>query len=371
MLPSSRTLPQPATPAPAATPTLSPASAAYLNLSLASLYAYANPTLPAFYNGVPTNTPATNPVTDKGALLGRVIFNDRRMSTTSTVSCASCHQQPVGFSDSLQFSSGVNGGVTTRHAMRLANVAYYLPGTMFWDKRAASVEAQAIVPMQTTTEMGWDSAHGGLSALESKMASLPYYPELFRFVFGDPAITTARIEQSVAQYERSMVSTNSRWDVGFGLVAALGRPPNFDTAIPTFSAQENRGLHLFMAGPQQGGVGCASCHQPPSFALDGRSLSNGLDAGQTTIFKSPSLKNVGIAGHFMHDGRFTTLDQVVEHYNSGILTGPSLDPRLQRNGIPIRLNLSTTDKAAIVAFLQTLTDTAITTDPRYSSPFKQ
>ena len=142
------------------------------------------------------------------------------------------------------------------------------------------------------------------------------------------------------------------------MVYAPGAPnANLDVDIPTFTAQENRGRHLFIAPPQQGGVGCAACHQPPTYALNGNAaLSNGLDAGETTVFKAPSLKNIGITGPYMHDARFDTLAEVVEHYNSGIQAGPSLDPRLQHNGVPIQLNLSPSDEAAIVAFLMTLDD---------------
>ena len=140
--------------------------------------------------------------------------------------------------------------------------------------------------------------------------------------------------------------------------------------MPTLSAQEDHGRALFMGGP---GVGfnCAACHVPPSFALAANSLSNGLDAGETTVFKAPSLKNVGVAGAFMHDGRFATLEQAVAHYSNGVQAGPALDPRLQRpDGTPRNLNLSATDQAALVAFLKTLTDTALLADPKFASPFK-
>ena len=363
----------PVIPAATSTPGLSAASAAYLNLTLSQLYNYANPVLPAYYAGTARqdNTPAGNPVTNAGATLGRVLFYDKQLSVNNTISCASCHQQQYGFTSPTQFSTGFQGGLTTKHAMRLANVRYYGPGTMFWDKSAASVEAQAIVPIQNSVEMGWDTANGGLSALEAKMATLPYYPQLFAFVYGDAKITTARMQDSIAQFERSIVSTTSRWDAGYALVYKASAPnANLDVDIPTFTTQENRGRHLFMAAPNAGGVGCASCHQPPTFALAGNSLSNGLDAGETTVFKAPSLKNIGITGPDMHDGRFSTLAQVVAFYNGGIQAGPALDPRLQHNGAPVRLNLSAGDQAAIVAFLQTLDDTGVTTDVRFASPFK-
>jgi cytochrome c peroxidase len=354
---------------------LTPQSAAYLSIDLTNLANYAQPALPIYYDAQvrgTDNTPANNPTTNAGATLGRVIFNDKRMSTTGTIACASCHQQAIGFTDSAQFSTGVLGTpFAVAHAMRLGNVRYYQPGTMFWDKSAASIEAQAIVPIQNTPEMGWDAAHGGLTALTAQMATLPYYPELFAFVYGDPAITVTRLQDAVAQFERSFITTGSRWDQGYATVYAANAPQkSLDVDLPNFSVQENRGRHLFMAGPPQDGVGCASCHQPPTFALDGASLSNGLDAGETSVFKAPSLKNES-QGPYMHDGRFTTLAQVVSHYNSGIQPGPDLDPRLQHNGVPIQLNLSVSDQAALVAFLQTLDDPAFFSDARFTNPFKK
>lgn len=370
-VPSSTVAPAPA---PAATSlVLSSASAAYLSLNLNALANYADPQLPAYYTGqvlANDNVTAANPVTNAGATLGRVLFNDKRLSVNGTIACASCHQQSAGFTDPNQFSVGFSGNVFgTFHAMRLSNVRYYGPGTMFWDKSAASIEAQATVPIQNPIEMGWDAANGGLTQLIANMTALPYYPELFKFAFGDPAITQTRIQDALAQFERSFISTGSRWDAAYAQVYAPNAPnQNLDVALPGFSAQENQGRHLFMA-PPPAGAGCAACHVPPTFALSGNSLSNGLDAGETTVFKSPSLKNIAVTGPYMHDGRFSTLTQVIEHYNTGVLLGPALDPRLAPNGVPQRLNLSAADEAALVAFLNTLTDPAFLADPRFTSPF--
>ncbi|OYU14643.1 MAG: hypothetical protein CFE37_09930 [Alphaproteobacteria bacterium PA4] len=127
-----------------------------------------------------------------------------------------------------------------------------------------------------------------------------------------------------------------------------------------------------MTGVNAGGAGCSACHQPPTFALAANSDSNGLDAGETVIFKSPSLKNVGVSRAFMHDGRFATLLQVVEHYNSGVQAGPALDNRLRGpGGAPQRLGLSDADKAALVAFMETLTDTTLNSDPKFGNPFRK
>jgi len=350
-----------------------PASSAVeraLNLDLAALANYAAPTLPAYYDGkvrAQDNTPAGDPVDDRIATLGRVLFYDKNLSVSGTVACASCHQPAAGFSDPARFSTGFDGTTQgTRHAMRLANVRYYAPGSMFWDKRAASVELQASQPIQNPIEMGFDSTHGGMAALLSKLQAIGYYQELFTFAYGDAAVTEVRLQDALAQFERSMVSVSSTWDAGFAQVYDPSLPDQGRRLpVPTLDAQQDRGRALFMGGPGVG-VGCAACHEPPSFALVANSLSNGLDAGETTVFKAPSLKNVGVARAFMHDGRFATLAEVVEHYSSGVQDG-----RLKRpDGSPRNLNLSADDKAALVAFLNTLTDTALLADPKFATPFK-
>lgn len=346
-----------------------------LRIELGALPNYAAPSLPAYYTDRNTsardNTPAANAANDRVITLGRVLFYDKQLSTNNTIACASCHQQALGFTDSARLSQGINPGQkTSAHAMRLGNARYFRPGSAFWDRRAASLEAQASQPVTDPQEMGFDTAHGGMGAAVSKLQALPYYPELFQFAFGDTTVTEDRIQRALAQFERSIVSTNSRWDSGY---ASTYNPNdanrNLDADVPGLSVQENRGRALFMGGVLPG-VNCAACHTPPSFALNANSRSNGLDGGETRIFKSPSLKNIALSGTFMHDGRFSSLAQVVEHYNSGIQDGPALDNRLQRNGVPQRLNLSAADKAALVAFMQTLTDTELLQAERFGNPFR-
>jgi cytochrome c peroxidase len=351
------------------------AIAGALTLDLAALANYAAPTLPAYYDRkvlAQDNTPADDAVDDRVATLGRVLFYDKNLSVSGTVACASCHQPAAGFSDPARFSTGFDGTTQgTRHAMRLANVRYYAPGSMFWDKRAASVERQASQPIENPIEMGFDTAHGGMAALLPKLQAIGYYQELFAFAYGDSTVSEPRLQDALAQFERSMVSVGSLWDAGFAQVFDPSLPDQGRSlSVPTLNAQQDRGRALFMGGPGVG-VGCAACHEPPSFALVANSLSNGLDAGETTVFKAPSLKNVGTAGAFMHDGRFATLAEVVEHYSSGIQDGPALDARLKRpDGSPRNLNLSAADKAALVAFLLTLTDTALLADPKFATPFR-
>ena len=351
----------------------------YLNLDFENLPNYAAPVYPKHYDLnvlANDNAPSLNKVSDAGAALGRVLFYDKNLSRNGTVACATCHIQNKGFTDERQFSQGFEGGLTPAHSMRLANANFYTGERMFWDKRAEDLEDQVRQPILNPVEMGFDDAHGGLDSLIRKMNKLEYYPALFEETFGSSEITEENIRRAMAQFVRSIVSTNSKFDQGFAQVfnpalpgAGAGQP------FPNFTQQENRGKMLFTAGPPQG-LGCAGCHNVPTFALAPNSLSNGLDAGETKIFKAPSLKNIGVTGPYMHDGRFATLAQVVEHYNSGIQDGPALDNRLKNPpgtpnaGQPLRFNLTNADKDALVAFLNTLTDNALMTDSKFADPFK-
>lgn len=369
-----------ATPTPTATQTTAatPAETANaivrrsLSLDLTQLANYAAPTLPAFYDNTVAaldNAPNNDPVDDAIATLGRVLFYDTTLSFNDTTSCSSCHQQGAGFDDPGRFSRGFAGGLTDRHAMRLGNVRYFDDGEMFWDRRADSLEDQATQPILHPVEMGWQD-NGGLAALFTKMQGRDYYPALFTFVYGDAAITQTRIERALAHFQRAMISSDSRWDRAYAQVFNPNGPNrNLNAPLPGFSASENRGRQLFMTNPGQGGAGCARCHRPPTFALDGNSRSNGLDAGETTVFKSPSLKSIGRSSFFMHDGRFSTLRQVVIHYDRGIQNGPALDNRLRQGNQPLRLNLSDADIDALVDFMLTLDDTTLAADPRFSNPF--
>ena len=350
--------------------------AEFTTIDFANVANYSAPALPAYFDRTVTaldNSPASNAIDDRVATLGRVLFYDLRLSTNDRASCASCHRQALGFTDSMRFSNGISGAATTdAHAMRLGNLRYWRPGSTFWDRRAASVEAQASHPFHSLVEMGWSGAAGDFDALIRKMGATAYYPDLFAWAFGSTAITEARIQQALAQFVRAMISSSSRWDTGYAQVfspAAPNRALNVD--LPNFTRQENRGRQLFMTAVGQGGAGCSACHLPPTFALAANSRSNGLDAGETRLFKAPSLRSVGLTGPYMHDGRFATLAEVVDFYDHGIQDGPALDDRLRRSRRPQRLNLSAADRAALVAFLMTLNDPALTTDARFSDPFRR
>ncbi len=256
--------------------------------------------------------------------------------------------------------------------MRLLNAQYYLGENFFWDRRAETLEIQTTLPIQNEVEMGFDAAHGGFDAVLEKLNDLEYYPELFTIVYGDATINEDRIQRALAQFIRAMVSYNSEFDDGFAQVYNPNAPANaIGQDFPNYTDQENQGKALFLNPPQQGGVGCAACHQPPTFALNQNSRSNGLDAGETIIFKAPSLKSAALSTHFMHDGRFASLSEVIDHYDTGIQAGPALDNRLEvpNTNTPLQLNMSDEEKNALEAFIITLSDFVIENDDRFSDPF--
>jgi cytochrome c peroxidase len=342
----------------------------YLNLDPTAFPNYTTVAYPAHYTPqiiAATNTPAANRVTNAGATLGRVLFYDRNLSINNTVNCASCHAQNKGFSDDRRLSTGFAGGLTGAHSMRLTNALFYTDGRMFWDKRATNIENQSTQPVKDMTEMGFTVVVGGADSLVRKLNKLEYYPILFNKAFGTTQITEARMQAALAQYIRSIVSKSSKFDSGYAAVFNRNQPNgNLNANFANYTAVENQGKALFL-----GQAGCQRCHVAPTFALTNNSLSNGLDATERRIFKSPSLKSVGAAASYMHDGRFQNLTQVVNHYNNGIRVSPSLDNRLRGpNGQPQRLNLSPAQVTAIVAFMNTLTDHELSRDTRFNNPFK-
>jgi len=318
---------------------------------------WTNPDAPRTGVTAADNTPQTNPITNAGATLGRVLFYDVRLSRNDTVSCASCHEQARGFSDGNVKSIGFAGGQTARHSTGLSNARFYDNGRFFWDERAATLEDQVLMPIQDATEMGMT-----LDDLVVKLQVTGFYADLFSAAFGSADITTERISRALAQFVRSMVSKNSTYDAAFA-----GPTPNFGA---TFNAQQNLGRSLF-----EGRARCDRCHVSTVHILD-RPHNIGLDAAVTDqgagggAFKVPSLRNVAVRAPFMHDGRFTTLRQVIDHYDSGVQASPNLSQELRNNGgQPIRLNLTNNEKDALEAFLDTLTDPTFLGDVRFSDPF--
>jgi cytochrome c peroxidase len=308
--------------------------------------------------------PRDNPLTDEGVALGGRLFFERRLSADNSQSCASCHHPDCAFTEPRRFSRGVDGVLGTRNAMALENLAW--KNSFFWDGRAASLREQVLQPIQNPVEM-----HELLSNVVAKLElagppdgnpappRAPDYPALFTAAFGSPDITTDRIARALEQFLLVQVSFDSKFD----------RAMNGQT---NFTAQEQRGFELFNTeyDPYHGqyGADCFHCHGGPLF--QSRSFANnGLDetfsdlgrynvtklAGDEGKFAVPSLRNVALTAPYMHDGRFKTLEEVVEHYCTGIKRSATLDPNLAKHpdgGVP----LSAEDKCALVAFLKTLTD---------------
>lgn len=346
----------------------------YLNLP-PSAYNYSDIDVPDFFNLQPNteqdNTPNDNPVTDWGATLGRVLFYDKILSSNNTTSCSSCHLQEAGFSDTDQFSTGFKGGLTRRNSMGISNAIYYENGHFFWDERASTLEEQVLMPIQDEVEMGLT-----LNELVSKVEEQPYYPVLFEQVYGDDGVTPDRISKALAQFVRSVVSYQSRYDEGRAQVN------NPEQDFPNYTDLENQGKEIFFSGRGD----CARCHTSDLFVGD-EARNNGLDAVLTDLglgavtgnpndngkFKVGSLRNIVLTAPYMHDGRFETLEEVVEHYDSGVQASATLDNRLrQRNSNnPRRLNLSDQEKDALVAFMKTLTDQELVNAEKFSSPFKE
>lgn len=331
------------------------------------------------------NTPSNNPTTNEGATLGRVLFYDTKLSANGTTSCASCHKQELAFSDDARQSTGFDGGLTRRHSMSLINSRFYQPGKFFWDERVATLEDQVLMPIQDPVEMGLT-----LQQLVDIVEDQPYYPILFRSTFGNDEVTTDRISKALAQFVRSIVSTNSKYDRG---------SRNASTPLENFSnftRMENRGKELFMSTDATGtAITCINCHMSESFVsptlfsadlttgtqnigLDRRSMDdfgvmettdNPADAGK---FKAASLRNIAVSAPYMHDGRFRNLRDVMDFYDRDIEPHANLNPLLKdERGNAINFNFSREEKDALVDFLNTLTDNDLLTDVKFSDPFRR
>jgi cytochrome c peroxidase len=342
-------------------------------IDLDNLFNYANQDIPDYITKDNTDG---NPINDKAATLGRVLFYDKNLSSDGTIACASCHLQAHAFGDPNVQSTGING-LTARHSPRLVNPRFSREVHFFWDERAETLEDQTTQPIQDHIEMGFSGTNGdpNLDDLINHLESIEYYSSLFEFAFGDTEITENRMQLALAQFIRSIQSFDSRFDEGLTQVN--------NTPFPNFTEQENRGKHLFINTPNEG-AGCADCHIPPEFSITIHSHNNGVItvAGMPgeidlTITHPPSLRNLvnpdGILNSpLMHDGSFTSLLEVVNHYNN-IPDNPentNLDTRLTDvNGVPQQLNLTEDQKQDLVAFLETLSGTDIYTNEKWSDPF--
>jgi cytochrome c peroxidase len=260
--------------------------------------------------------------------------------------------------------------------MPLINSRFYQRGRFFWDERAGSLEEQVLMPFQDPVEMGMT-----LDQVVSTVQQQSYYPALFEKAFGTQEITSDKISKALAQFVRSIVSHSSKYDNGRATATTPGA--NF----LNFTTEENLGKGIFFTTIPNGGGACFACHTTEAFvSANPGPQNNGLDALSTTDlgagaifpnpifigrFKTTSLRDIEVTAPYMHDGRFTTLEEVVEHYNSGIQDHPTLSAALTDvNGNPVRMNFTDAQKAALVAFLKTLTDSNVASEPKWSDPFR-
>jgi cytochrome c peroxidase len=344
-------------------------------IDLSNLDNYAGQSIPNYITK--NNTPVANPLTNAGATLGRVLFYDKKLSLNNTISCSNCHMQQFAFGDTAKLSKGFLGGLTGRHSMRLSHSRFGTEAKFFWDERATSLENQTTRPIQDFTEMGFSgtSSQPNLDSLIRKMHTIPYYKTLFQFVYGDTVINETRMQQALAQFVRSIYSFDSKFDAG------LAQTGNINANFPNYTTEENQGKALFINPPPAGGAGCQGCHRAPEFDIDPNTQNNGVvavanstSAIDITNTRAPSLRDVFnsqglLNGPLMHNGNFTTMEAVIEHYNLvPVVPGnTNLDPRVSGPGG--NLQLSAAQKASLVAFLKTLSSNAIYNGQRWSNPF--
>jgi cytochrome c peroxidase len=355
-------------------------------IDLATLPNYAKQVIPSYIFGdntpletsaPPGTVPTFNPITNTGATLGRLLFYDKRLSRNNTVSCSSCHQQAHAFSTPDIAGTGV-AGMTARHPMRLINLRFRTEPTFFFDSRARTLESVVTQPIRNSIELGFSGTNGDpdFADLLAKLSALPEYQLLFNVAFGSPGIDEARIQKALSQFVRSIQSFDSRFDAG--MAVAHGAP------FPNFTQSEERGRTLFLNAPSAptGGANCAACHFPAAF-FNQASVTTGNNGVITaigggtdlTVVNPPTLREMvnpsgQLNGPLMHDGSFTSLAQVINHY-AAVPGNPKLAGALKINNVPQVLNLSPQDRLDLEAFLLTLSGQNVYTDPKWSNPFRQ
>lgn len=324
----------------------------------------------------PTPTlPEDNPLTEAGVVLGQMLFHEKRLSGDNTMACADCHRQFQNFSDASVFSIGIAGFEGSRHSMVLSNLAWHVHhnGThghgFLWDGRAATLRDQVLLPIQDELEMATT-----LEDVIAKLGALSKYRDQFVRAFDTEEVSAEGMAKALEQFLFTMVSNQSRYDLWL-----LGEG--------TLSTSEERGRILFFDefdpfNPETSGADCAHCHSGLDFSSH-QFVNNGLDSDSEMAdigymlatgdesdrgrFKVPSLRNVMESAPYMHDGRFTSMEEVLDHYDHGAVSSSSLDPMMEYN-VENGLGLTEQDKLDLVAFLHTLTDADFLENPAFGNP---
>lgn len=309
--------------------------------------------------------PVDNPMTVEGVALGKKLFYETKLSLDNSISCASCHSPENAFSDKNPVSTGVYGAQGTRQSMALVNLGWQT--FFFWDGRAKTLEQQILEPVPNPVEMhqSWEKAIAKLNA------DVNYRNDFYR-AFGEEGITKEKASKAIAQFLRTMISGNSKFDVMYKIENSI-QLSQADQLVE-ITPEEWAGYDLFKS---LNGADCFHCHNGPLMQVQ-KFSNNGLDAtfadhGRGAItgnpndmgrFKVPTLRNIEFSGPYMHDGRFETLDEVIEHYSSGIIQSPTIDPLIEfasQGGV----QLDSEQKELLKKFLQTLTDQEFINNPKF------
>lgn len=329
----------------------------------------------------PMPIPADNPLTVEGVKLGRYLFYEERLSGNNTMSCASCHSAAYAFTDSGRaVSTGIDGIAGTRSSMALINLGY--AQSFFWDGRAATLEDQILRPVRDPIEMHetWPNAM-------AKLQADPAYVQLFGEAFGSGNIDSLKAAKAIAQFLRTLVSANSKYDKVKRGEAAF--TPDEAAGYTLFQAEGGApGEQIFLPGGGfvvgQGGADCFHCHNDAAgLFTDEQFRNNGVqetpyaDHGRMVVtadpmddgkFKVPTLRNIMLTAPYMHDGRFATIEEVIDHYNDGGHPGSTVDAFMKFTDPDLTLGLTPEKKAQLIAFLNALTDMDFVNDERFSDP---
>lgn len=314
--------------------------------------------------------PDDNPMTVEGVELGRKLFYEKKLSGDNTQACASCHAPDAAFSDHNQFSTGIDGIQGTRNSMALVNVGWN--EYFFWDGRAKTLEEQIIQPVLNPVEM-----HNTWSSVVDELNNDIEYRKMFFKAFNSDHIDSTFAAKAIAQFIRTMISGKSKYDVMYKYENGLSLSSEELALLSTVTVEEFAGYDLFKS---LNGADCFHCHNGPLMQVH-KFSNNGLDATFTDLgrgvvtgnpndngkFKVPTLRNIEFSGPYMHDGRFTTLDDVIEHYSSGIQMSSTIDPLIEyasQGGT----QLDAQEKALLKAFLLTLTDYEFLNNPDFQEP---
>lgn len=321
--------------------------------------------IPSHFPQMPV--PADNPMTQEGVLLGKMLFYERKLSLDNSISCAACHAPQAAFSDPNVVSRGVNGTLGTRNSMALVNLGWQT--SFFWDGRAKTLEAQILEPVPNPVEM-----HQEWKDAVVKLKADPQYRNLFFRAFNVSDFDSTHVAKAIAQFLRTMISGTSKYDVMYKIEHNLPLSAADQVISPTITVEEWAGYDLFKS---LNGADCFHCHQGTLMQVQ-KFSNNGLDAvftdkGRGGItgnaadngkFKVPTLRNIALTAPYMHDGRFATLDEVIEHYSTGIHQSPTIDPLIEfasQGGV----QLDTEQRQLLKTFLMTLTDQQFVTNPDF------